>query len=45
MIRFFSGFLLGYIVAKRPPSEKDFEMFKSDIQRSLKMLGFDFKND
>ena len=45
MIRFVSGFLLGYIVAKRPPTEQDIQSFKQDVQRSLELLGIKFGND
>lgn len=33
MIRFLSGFALGYICAKKPPSSKDIETFGADLQR------------
>jgi len=33
MIRFISGFLLGYMAAKKPPSSDDIRAFGSDIQR------------
>ena len=32
MIRFVSGFLLGYIVAKKPPTQDEFNTMKLDIQ-------------
>jgi hypothetical protein len=32
MIRFVSGFLLGYIVAKKPPTQDEFNTMKIDIQ-------------
>lgn len=44
MIRFFSGFLFGYMIAKRPPTEQDIETFKRDVQRSLELLGIKFGN-
>ena len=31
MIRFISGFILGYMVAKRPPSHAEVEEFKKDL--------------
>lgn len=42
MIRFLSGFALGYLVAKKPPSDEDVQQFKRDIQRSLEALGIKF---
>ena len=33
MIRFLSGFALGYICAKKPPSSADIETFGADLQR------------
>ena len=35
MIRFLSGFILGYMAAKRPPTKEEFEQFGTDIQRLL----------
>ena len=32
MIRFISGFLLGYMAAKKPPSSDDIRAFGTDIQ-------------
>lgn len=32
MIRFFSGFLIGYMIAKRPPSAQEINTLKSDIE-------------
>ena len=42
MIRFLSGFILGYMVAKKPPTDKEFAELRSDIQRSLEALGIRF---
>lgn len=33
MIRFISGFLLGYMVAKRPPTRAEFDEFQRDVRR------------
>ena len=38
MIRFISGFLLGYMAAKRPPTREDVERFGSDLQRLMSEL-------
>mgnify|MGYP006077308003 CR=1 FL=1 len=42
MIRFVSGFIFGYMVAKRPPTEQEIHAFKQDIQRSLELFGIKF---
>lgn len=36
MIRFISGFILGYMVAKRPPTKVELEEFQADIRRFYK---------
>lgn len=36
MIRFLSGFIVGYMVAKRPPTQADFEEFQADVHRFYK---------
>lgn len=33
MIRFLSGFFLGYMVAKRPPTRAEFDEFRKDVRR------------
>ena len=33
MIRFLSGFILGYIVAKKPPTSAEIQTFGVDLQR------------
>ena len=33
MIKFLSGFALGYICAKKPPSSADIQTFGADLQR------------
>lgn len=33
MIRFLSGFILGYVVAKRPPTRAEFNEFQNDVRR------------
>tara|TARA_Y100000992_G_C21129403_1_gene425834 strand:- start:295 stop:432 length:138 start_codon:yes stop_codon:yes gene_type:complete len=33
MIRFIAGFILGYVVAKKPPSSAEIQTFGSDLQR------------
>lgn len=33
MIRFLSGFILGYVVAKRPPTREEFDEFQNDVRR------------
>ena len=33
MIRFLSGFILGYVVAKRPPTKAEFHEFQKDVRR------------
>lgn len=35
MIRFISGFMLGYMAAKRPPTKEELEQFGTDIQRLI----------
>ncbi len=32
MIRFLSGFFLGYMVAKRPPTRAEFDEFRKDVE-------------
>lgn len=32
MLRFMTGFILGYTVAKRPPDENDIKTFFSDVE-------------
>lgn len=31
MIRFLSGFFIGYMVAKRPPTRTEFDEFRNDV--------------
>ena len=38
MIRFVSGFLLGYIVAKKPPTQQEFNTMKLDLQNFFEYL-------
>jgi hypothetical protein len=38
MIKFFSGFFLGYMVAKRPPTQEDINMLTTDIQNFVKRI-------
>lgn len=33
MIRFLSGFIIGYMAAKRPPTKEEVEQFGKDIHR------------
>lgn len=33
MIRFLSGFFIGYMVAKRPPTRVELEQFQRDLRR------------
>ena len=33
MIRFISGFILGYVVAKRPPTRAEMDDFQRDVRR------------
>lgn len=33
MIRFISGFFLGYMVAKRPPTRAELDALQSDVRR------------
>ena len=33
MIRFLSGFILGYVVAKRPPTRAEFDELQRDVRR------------
>ena len=44
MIRFVSGFLLGYIVAKKPPTQDEFNTMKIDIQTFFEYI-FNKKTD
>jgi hypothetical protein len=45
MIRFVSGFILGYITAKHPPTPESMSMFTADIQRMLSDFGIRFTRD
>jgi len=38
MIKFFSGFALGYICAKKPPTSADIQTFGADLQRFFSEL-------
>jgi len=38
MIRFLSGFALGYVCAKKPPSSEDIQTFGADLQRFFSEL-------
>ena len=38
MMRFISGFILGYIVAKKPPTSAEIQTFGVDLQRFFSEL-------
>jgi len=38
MIRFISGFILGYMAAKRPPTKEEVQQFGTDIQRLISIF-------